>query len=94
MTLLKPAVNQTAYPKAVVHGFPGGGKTYTAASLALALCVRPGRAAGRQDTELRGPHGVHEGGRGAVLRLPSSTPSATSAWAGRVSPFARSTVCW
>lgn len=36
-SLLKPAVNQTAYLKAGILGFAGSGKTYTAAELAIGL---------------------------------------------------------
>ena len=36
-TLLKPAVNQTAFLKAGIHGFAGSGKTFTATNLALGL---------------------------------------------------------
>lgn len=37
MSLLKPAVNQTAYMKAGILGFQGAGKTYTASRIAAGL---------------------------------------------------------
>lgn len=42
MTLLQPAVNQSAYLKAGFMGFAGSGKTYTATLLALEIAQRLG----------------------------------------------------
>lgn len=41
-TLLRPAVNQTAFLKAGLMGFAGSGKTYTAAKLAIGLAQHIG----------------------------------------------------
>lgn len=38
MSLLKPAVNSSAYLKAGILGFGGSGKTYTASEIAIGLC--------------------------------------------------------
>lgn len=53
LTLLKPAVNQTAYLKAGIHGFAGSGKTFTAKNLAIGLSkdIGDGRPVAMFDTE-------------------------------------------
>lgn len=44
MALLKKAVNEMAYLKAGILGFPGSGKTFTAAALAMGLSKKIGDA--------------------------------------------------
>lgn len=53
MTLLRPAVNQTAYLKAGILGFAGSGKTFTAKELAIGLSktVGDGKPVAFYDTE-------------------------------------------
>lgn len=53
MSLLKPAVNQTAFLKAGIMGFAGSGKTYTAADMAIGLSktVGDGKPVAFFDTE-------------------------------------------
>ena len=53
MTLLRPAVNQTAFLKAGLMGFAGSGKTYTAAKVAIGLSrqIGDGKPVAMFDTE-------------------------------------------
>jgi hypothetical protein len=53
MSILRPAVNQTAYLKAGIYGFAGSGKTFTATLMALGLSqdIGDGKPVAFFDTE-------------------------------------------
>ncbi|MDL1870643.1 hypothetical protein FBR05_00380 [Deltaproteobacteria bacterium PRO3] len=53
LSLLKPAVNTTAFLKAGIHGFAGSGKTFTATELAIGLSkeIGDGKPVAFFDTE-------------------------------------------
>lgn len=51
MTLLKKATNQTAFAKVGILGFPGSGKTFTAAEFAIGLAQGTNKPVAFYDTE-------------------------------------------